>query len=58
MPFSQHTSSPPSTGTMAVAGVYGGVSPVMEEIAIWRSYDFEKKEIAKYLGKITSQGMI
>ncbi|MBO8180099.1 MAG: 4-hydroxyphenylacetate 3-hydroxylase family protein [Archaeoglobus sp.] len=37
-------------GTMAVAGVHGGGSPVMEEIAIWRSYDFEeKKEIAKYL---------
>jgi len=35
---------------MAVAGVHGGGSPVMEEIAIWRSYDFEeKKKIAKYL---------
>ncbi len=37
-------------GVMAVAGVHGGGSPVMEEIAIWRSYDFEsKKKIAKYL---------
>jgi len=37
-------------GAMAVAGVHGGGSPVMEDIAIWRSYDFEKKkDIAKYL---------
>uniref|UniRef100_A0A7J2TK34 Aromatic ring hydroxylase n=1 Tax=Archaeoglobus fulgidus TaxID=2234 RepID=A0A7J2TK34_ARCFL len=37
-------------GVMAVAGVHGGGSPVMEDIAIWRSYDFEeKKKIAKYL---------
>ena len=37
-------------GVMAVAGVHGGGSPVMEDIAIWRSYDFEKrKSIAKYL---------
>jgi len=37
-------------GVMAVAGVHGGGSPVMEDIAIWRSYDFEeKKRIAKYL---------
>lgn len=39
-----------SLGTMAVAGVHGGGSPVMEEITIWRSYDFEEKEkIAEYL---------
>ncbi len=37
-------------GVMAVAGVHGGGSPVMEDIAIWRTYDFEeKKKIAKYL---------
>jgi 4-hydroxyphenylacetate 3-monooxygenase/4-hydroxybutyryl-CoA dehydratase/vinylacetyl-CoA-Delta-isomerase len=37
-------------GVMAVAGVHGGGSPVMEDIAIWRSYDFEeKKKIAKRL---------
>ncbi|MEM0350977.1 MAG: 4-hydroxyphenylacetate 3-hydroxylase family protein [Archaeoglobaceae archaeon] len=37
-------------GVSAVAGVHGGGSPVMEDIAIWRSYDFEeKKKIAKYL---------
>ncbi|MCS7121821.1 MAG: 4-hydroxyphenylacetate 3-hydroxylase family protein [Archaeoglobaceae archaeon] len=37
-------------GVQAVAGVHGGGSPVMEEIMVWRSYDFEKrKEIAKYL---------
>lgn len=40
-------------GVMAVAGVHGGGSPVMEDIAIWRSYDFEeKKGIAKYLAGI------
>jgi 4-hydroxyphenylacetate 3-monooxygenase/4-hydroxybutyryl-CoA dehydratase/vinylacetyl-CoA-Delta-isomerase len=43
-------------GVMAVAGVHGGGSPVMEEIAIWRSYDFEKKkEIAKYLVGISEE---
>ncbi|MEM1578079.1 MAG: 4-hydroxyphenylacetate 3-hydroxylase family protein [Archaeoglobaceae archaeon] len=37
-------------GVSAVAGVHGGGSPVMEDIAIWRSYDFEeKKKIAKFL---------
>jgi len=37
-------------GILAVAGVHGGGSPIMEDIAIWRSYDFEeKKKIAKYL---------
>lgn len=40
-------------GVMAIAGVHGGGSPVMEDIAIWRSYNFdEKKEIAKYLAGI------
>ncbi len=37
-------------GVLAVAGVHGGGSPVMEEIAVWRSYDFEsRKELAKWL---------
>jgi len=43
-------------GVMAVAGVHGGGSPVMEEIAIWRTYDFEKKkEVAKYLVGISEE---
>ncbi|KUJ94019.1 MULTISPECIES: 4-hydroxyphenylacetate 3-hydroxylase family protein [Archaeoglobus] len=43
-------------GVQAVAGVHGGGSPVMEEIAIWRSYDFEKKkDIAKYLSGISEE---
>ena len=38
---------------MAVAGVHGGGSPVMEEILISATYDFEeKKKIAKYLAGI------
>lgn len=41
-------------GAAAVAGIHGGGSPVMEEIAIWRSYKFdERKKIAKYLAGIT-----
>jgi len=40
-------------GVLAVAGVHGGGSPVMEEITIWRTYDFEeKKKIGKYLAGI------
>ena len=40
-------------GATAVAGIHGGGSPVMEDIAIWRSYKFEeKKKIAKYLAGI------
>lgn len=40
-------------GVYAVAGVHGGGSPVMEEIAIWRSYDFEERiKLAKYLAGI------
>ena len=40
-------------GVMAVAGVHGGGSPIMEEILINLSYDFEaKKKIAKYLAGI------
>jgi aromatic ring hydroxylase len=40
-------------GAAAVAGVHGGGSPVMEEIIITATYDFEeKKKIAKYLAGI------
>jgi aromatic ring hydroxylase len=40
-------------GAAAVAGVHGGGSPVMEEIIITDTYDFEKKKkIAKYLAGI------
>jgi len=40
-------------GVSAVAGVHGGGSPVMEEILITLTYDFEeKKKIAKYLAGI------
>jgi 4-hydroxyphenylacetate 3-monooxygenase/4-hydroxybutyryl-CoA dehydratase/vinylacetyl-CoA-Delta-isomerase len=40
-------------GAAAVAGIHGGGSPIMEDIAIWRSYSFEeKKKIAKYLAGI------
>ncbi|TDA24954.1 MAG: aromatic ring hydroxylase, partial [Archaeoglobi archaeon] len=43
-------------GVQAVAGVHGGGSPVMEDIVIWRTYNFEKKkEIAKYLVGISDQ---
>ncbi len=41
------------SGVMAVAGVHGGGSPIMEEILISATYDFEeKKKIAKYLAGI------
>ncbi|MGD8544587.1 MAG: 4-hydroxyphenylacetate 3-hydroxylase family protein [Candidatus Bathyarchaeota archaeon] len=41
------------SGVSAIAGVHGGGSPVMEEIAINATYDFEeKKKIAEYLGGI------
>lgn len=41
------------SGVMAVAGVHGGGSPIMEEILISTTYDFEeKKKIAKYLAGI------
>ena len=40
-------------GVSAVAGVHGGGSPVMEEILVLLSYNFEeKKKIAKYLAGI------
>ncbi len=41
-------------GVMAVAGVHGGGSPVMEDIAILKQYDIgERKKIAKYLSGIS-----
>lgn len=41
-------------GVMAVAGVHGGGSPVMEDIAILKQYDMDKrKKIAKYLSGIS-----
>ncbi|WXG44674.1 MAG: 4-hydroxyphenylacetate 3-hydroxylase N-terminal domain-containing protein [Promethearchaeati archaeon SRVP18_Atabeyarchaeia-1] len=40
-------------GVMQIAGVHGGGSPVMEEIAILKQYDIkQRKEIAKYLSGI------
>ncbi|MHA2225396.1 MAG: 4-hydroxyphenylacetate 3-hydroxylase N-terminal domain-containing protein [Candidatus Hodarchaeales archaeon] len=39
---------------MAVAGVHGGGSPVMEDIAILKQYDIEeRKKLAKYLAGIS-----
>jgi 4-hydroxyphenylacetate 3-monooxygenase/4-hydroxybutyryl-CoA dehydratase/vinylacetyl-CoA-Delta-isomerase len=44
------------SGVAALAGVHGGGSPIMEEIAITATYDFEeKKKIAKYLAGITRE---
>ena len=41
-------------GVVAVAGVHGGGSPQMEDIAILKQYDIEaKKEIVKYLAGIS-----
>ena len=43
-------------GAMAVAGLHGGGSSIMEEITIWRTYNFEeKKKIAKYLAGISEK---
>ena len=40
-------------GVMAVAGLHGGGSPVMEDIAILKQYDLDKrKDIAKFLAGI------
>ncbi|MFX0061066.1 MAG: 4-hydroxyphenylacetate 3-hydroxylase family protein [Candidatus Hermodarchaeota archaeon] len=40
-------------GVIAVAGVHGGGSPVMEDIAILKQYDIDqRKKIAKYLAGI------
>jgi len=42
-----------ASGAAALAGVHGGGSPVMEEILISATYDFEeKKRVAKYLAGI------
>lgn len=44
------------SGVSAVAGVHGGGSPIMEEITITATYDFdEKKKIAKYLAGIEKE---
>jgi 4-hydroxyphenylacetate 3-monooxygenase/4-hydroxybutyryl-CoA dehydratase/vinylacetyl-CoA-Delta-isomerase len=41
------------SGVSAVAGVHGGGSPIMEEIIIAATYDFDrKKKIARYLAGI------
>ncbi|MHA2084931.1 MAG: 4-hydroxyphenylacetate 3-hydroxylase family protein [Candidatus Thorarchaeota archaeon] len=41
-------------GVMAVAGLHGGGSPQMEDVAILKGYDLEKrKDIAKYLAGIS-----
>jgi 4-hydroxyphenylacetate 3-monooxygenase/4-hydroxybutyryl-CoA dehydratase/vinylacetyl-CoA-Delta-isomerase len=43
-------------GVMAVAGVHGGGSPVMEDIAILKQYDIEeKKKIARHLAGISDE---
>jgi len=42
-----------TSGASALAGVHGGGSPIMEEILIATTYDFEeKKKVAKYLAGI------
>jgi len=42
-------------GAAAIAGVHGGGSPIMEDIAIAATYDFdEKKKVARYLAGIES----
>jgi len=44
------------SGVSAVAGVHGGGSPIMEEITIAGTYDFEeKKKVAKYLAGIETK---
>jgi len=43
----------PMTSNMQIAGVHGGGSPIMEDIAIWGSYPLEeKKNIARHLASI------
>jgi aromatic ring hydroxylase len=43
----------PITSNMQIAGVHGGGSPVMEDIAVWSQYDMEeKKNIARRLAGI------
>lgn len=44
------------SGVAAIAGVHGGGSPIMEEIAITATYDFqEKKKVVKLLSGIEKQ---
>jgi 4-hydroxyphenylacetate 3-monooxygenase/4-hydroxybutyryl-CoA dehydratase/vinylacetyl-CoA-Delta-isomerase len=44
------------SGVSAVAGIHGGGSPIMEEITIAATYDFEeKKQVAKALAGIESK---
>jgi len=44
------------SGVAAIAGVHGGGSPIMEEIAIAATYDFEeKKKVVKHLSGIEKQ---
>ena len=43
----------PISSNMQIAGVHGGGSPIMEDIAVWGQYDMEeKKNIAKKLAGI------
>jgi len=43
-------------GVIAVAGIHGGGSPIMEDIAILKQYDIQvRKDIAKYLSGISDQ---
>ena len=43
-------------GVTAVAGIHGGGSPVMEDIAILKQYDIDsRKKIAKYLSGISDE---
>ncbi len=43
----------PLTSNMQIAGVHGGGSPIMEDIAIWGSYPIEeKKNVARHLAGI------
>ncbi len=43
-------------GVMQYAGVHGGGSPMMEEIAVVGTYDIqEKKELAKHVAAIEGQ---
>ena len=45
----------PIASNMQIAGVHGGGSPIMEDIAVWGQYDMdEKKNIARYLAGISS----
>jgi 4-hydroxyphenylacetate 3-monooxygenase/4-hydroxybutyryl-CoA dehydratase/vinylacetyl-CoA-Delta-isomerase len=44
----------PIASNMQIAGVHGGGSPIMEDIAVWGQYDMEeRKNIAKNLAGIS-----